>query len=84
MGVPIRRRKQYWAEAVERGRRARNIFASPIEQLLDQPLDQVRAHLNIMPSNLAHPNGHIYAPVPKLGKKASSDQAQRPWIYQPT
>jgi len=84
LGVPIRRRKQYWAEAVERGRRARNIFASPIEQLLDQPLDQVRAHLNIAPANIAHPNGHIYAPIPKLGKRTSSEQAQHPWIYQPT
>lgn len=46
-----------YRQAIERGRRADKLAAAPWEQLLPQPLDEVRAELGVTPWRTAHPDG---------------------------
>jgi len=59
-GASLRHKLRCFQEATERGRRADNIFVAPWEELLDQPLDEVRELLGVVPKARAHPNGTWY------------------------
>lgn len=77
-GRPSRaRRRRYWDEAVARGRNARNIIASPMEELLALPIDEVRERLGIAPTSVAHPAGHLFIPYPRYLHR----DPQTPWSY---
>ncbi len=52
---------------------------APYEELLDEPLAAVRAHLGTRPDGEAHPRGHIYSHY-QFGR---SDQRQMTHAYQP-
>lgn len=54
------RKIRYFREAVRRGQRADNLMAAPYEELLDQPITEVRAMLGVMPTPRAHPDGHMF------------------------
>ena len=59
---------RYVWSAWRRGRRARNLFAVPWEDLLPIPLETVRALLGIEPIHRAHPGGIWAAEFgPRLG-----------------
>lgn len=49
--------QRYLFRAWRRGRRAALLTVAPYEQLLAQPLDEVRALLRIQPARAAHPEG---------------------------
>ncbi|OBJ68249.1 Coq4 family protein [Mycobacterium sp. 1274756.6] len=55
-----RRKLRYFRQAVRRGQRADNLMAAPYEELLDKPLDEVRALLGVAPTATAHPDGHLF------------------------
>jgi ubiquinone biosynthesis protein COQ4 len=56
-GAPLRHKLRVYRQAVERGRRADKIAAAPWEELLDKPLDEVRAQLGVATRKEAHPDG---------------------------
>jgi ubiquinone biosynthesis protein Coq4 len=56
-GGSLRHKLRVFRQAVERGRRADKLTAAPWEQLLDIPLDEVRAQLGVAPTHEAHPDG---------------------------
>ncbi|MEB3030989.1 ubiquinone biosynthesis protein COQ4 [[Mycobacterium] nativiensis] len=60
--IPVspRRKLRYFREAVRRGQRADNLMAAPYEELLDKPLNEVRAQLGVAPTRIAHPAGHMF------------------------
>lgn len=60
MDVPVRRRIRYFNEAIQRGRQADNLMAAPYEELLDQPIDDVRERLGVTPAVIAHPEGYVF------------------------
>jgi ubiquinone biosynthesis protein COQ4 len=61
LGVRRSERLAWWREAVQRGRTADLLFAAPYEELMDDPIDEVRRRLWIRPNHQAHPNGHLYS-----------------------
>lgn len=56
-GAPVRHKVRAYLQAVERGQRADLLAATPWEELLDKPMDQVRELLGIAPTEVAHPKG---------------------------
>ncbi|KUI30917.1 hypothetical protein AU196_24320 [Mycobacterium sp. IS-1742] len=56
-GASLRHKLRAYREAVERGRRADRLSATPWEELLDEPLEDVRSQLGIAPVRAAHPHG---------------------------
>jgi ubiquinone biosynthesis protein COQ4 len=56
-GGSLRHKLRVYRQAVERGRRADKLAAAPWEELLDKPLDEVRARLGVAPTAQAHPGG---------------------------
>jgi ubiquinone biosynthesis protein COQ4 len=48
---------RYMRRALIRGRLAKRLVCAPFEALLDQPLDQVRKRLGIIPTRSMHPDG---------------------------
>ena len=78
-GGSWRRKRQYWQEAVDRGRAAKLLMAAPYEELLAQPLADVRAALSIAPTDAAHPAGHFFTrwQPPFLG-----GAPYEPWEYE--
>lgn len=84
MDIPVRHRIRYLNQAIQRGRHADNLMAAPYEQLLDQPIDQVRQQLGITPTTTAHPQGHLFTRwQPPFTKTTTNAPPQQPWIYQP-
>ena len=73
------RKSRYWQEAVDRGRAAKSLMAAPYEELLAQPLLEVRAELGIAPTGVAHPAGHFFTrwQPPFLG-----GVPYEPWEYE--
>lgn len=59
-GAPLPHKIRCYRQAIERGRRADNVMAAPWEELLTEPLDEVRALLGISPVAAAHPDGTWY------------------------
>jgi ubiquinone biosynthesis protein Coq4 len=59
-GASLAHKLRCFQEATERGRRADNIFVAPWEELLGQPLDEVRELLGVAPKAVAHRNGTWY------------------------
>jgi ubiquinone biosynthesis protein COQ4 len=53
--------QRYLYRAWRRGRRARPLPLVPYEELLDQPLSEVRRRLDIEPPEVAHPQGVVVA-----------------------
>ncbi|HZR79931.1 MAG TPA: Coq4 family protein [Candidatus Binatia bacterium] len=53
--------QRYLYRAWRRGRRAAQLPLAPYEELLPQPLDEVRRRLGIDPPHVAHPEGIIVA-----------------------
>ena len=49
--------KTYLGQARVRGQRADNLLVARYEELLEEPIDQVRDHLGITPTEVAHPQG---------------------------
>jgi ubiquinone biosynthesis protein COQ4 len=56
-GAPLPHKIRCYRQAIERGRRADSVMAAPWEDLLAEPLDQVRALLGVSPQSVAHPDG---------------------------
>lgn len=56
-GASLRHKVRVYRQAIERGRRADKLTAAPWEELLDKPVDEVRAQLGVAPTIQAHPNG---------------------------
>lgn len=85
LGVPRSERRRWWRESVRRGREAAVLFAAPYEQLLDQPLDDVRRRLRITADAIAHPLGHLYSAY-QFGSSATRtmDEAFAPYRYDET
>jgi ubiquinone biosynthesis protein Coq4 len=79
-GGGVRRRIQFFNEAVRRGRVADNLLAAYYEELLPLPLDEVRERLNIMPDRYAHPDGHIFTHWQPPGNTGVPPVAE-PWVY---
>lgn len=61
LGVRRSDRLRWWRESVTRGREAELLFAAPYEELIDDPIDEVRARLGISADEVAHPQGHLYS-----------------------
>lgn len=59
-GAPLSHKITCYRQAIERGRRADNIMAAPWEDLLADPLDEVRTLLGISRQSVAHPHGTWY------------------------
>ena len=55
--VPTRRWHRYLGEARRRGQQADNLTVIAYEDLLADPIDEVRARLGIAPARVAHPGG---------------------------
>ncbi len=79
-GGSWRRKRQYWREAVDRGRAAKNLMAAPYEELLARPLSEVRAELAVTPTEVAHPAGHFFSRwrAPGTGDRTPIE----PWDYE--
>ncbi|QUR69912.1 hypothetical protein F6B93_17685 [Mycobacterium spongiae] len=79
-GGSWRRKRAFFREAVARGQAARNLMAAPYEELLDQPLSEVREKLGIAASRTAHPAGHFFTrwQLPTRGNSAPCE----PWDYE--
>jgi len=84
LGVRRSKRLRWWRESVERGRQADLLFAAPFEDLLDQPLDEVRAALGLSDDQTAHPDGHLYSGF-QFGTRRSRQTARayQPYRYDP-
>lgn len=80
-GAGWRRKRQYWSEAVARGRSAVNLMAVHFEELLAEPLAEVRTKLNIAPTEVAHPHGHFFTrwQLPLIHQQVPYE----PWQYEP-
>lgn len=76
-GAPVRRKMRAYHQALERGRRADLLAAAPWEELLDKPIDDVRAGLGVMPMREAHPNGIWRTRVRPIGMTTPAD-----WDYE--
>ncbi|MEM7143061.1 MAG: Coq4 family protein [Actinomycetota bacterium] len=84
LGVPRRDRLRWWRESVARGKGACVLFAAPYEEMLAQPLDDVRAALGITPDVDAHPHGHLYSAYQFGGSDdRAMDTAYEPYAYRP-
>ena len=83
-GLPCADRLRYWRESVARGRRAGLLFAAPFEELLDEPLDEVRQRLGVEPDSVAHPQGHLYSAY-QFGNRETQmmTEAFEPYRYDP-
>jgi ubiquinone biosynthesis protein COQ4 len=81
-GAGWRRKRQYWREAVARGRNATNLMAAHFEELLAEPLTEVRARLDITPTDVAHPDGHFFSrwQLPLIHQQTPFE----PWDYETT
>ncbi|QYL30466.1 Coenzyme Q (ubiquinone) biosynthesis protein Coq4 [Mycobacterium shottsii] len=79
-GGSWRRKREFWRQAVARGRAAQNLMAAPYEELLDRPLAEVRAALGIAASKSAHPAGHFFTRWQLPTGTASAPF--EPWDYQ--
>jgi ubiquinone biosynthesis protein Coq4 len=66
-GASVRHKLRTYRQAIERGRRADKIVAAPWEQLLDKPLDEVRASLGVAPTKEAHPHGPWFTSWTPIG-----------------
>lgn len=79
-GGTWRRKRDFWREAVARGRAANNLMAAPYEELLGRPLIEVRTELGISPSQRAHPAGHFFTrwQLPAGGETTPYE----PWDYE--
>lgn len=84
IGVPRRRIISYWREGTARGRRAGLLMARPYEELLAEPLDEVRRRLGVQPFEAAHPDGSVYSPF-QFGRKGDryTDSAYEAYSYDP-
>ena len=60
------------------------LFAAPYEELLGEPLGEVRRRLGIAENTLAHPTGHIYSAF-QFGsaRTRAMDVAFEPYRYEP-
>lgn len=82
VGVPRSDRLRYWRESVARGRAADMLFAAPFEEMLSDPIDDVRHRLGIMAETAAHPSGHIYSSFQFGSSKTRvMDEAFEPYRY---
>lgn len=79
-GGSWRRKYRYWREAVNRGRAAKNLMAVAYEELLARPLAEVRADLDIAPTEVAHPAGHFFTAWQVPGTRGSAPF--EPWNYE--
>ncbi len=79
-GGSWQRKRQYWNEAVDRGRAAKILMAAPYEELLARPLSEVRELLQVEPASTAHPDGHFYSPS-QLPVGGDADPFE-PWDYE--
>jgi ubiquinone biosynthesis protein COQ4 len=81
-GASYRRKRQYWSEAVARGRNAVNLMAVRYEELLPERLGEVRARLDIAPTEVAHPQGHFFTrwQLPLIHQETPFE----PWNYEKT
>jgi ubiquinone biosynthesis protein COQ4 len=84
LGVRRAERLRWWRESVARGRGADLLFAAPYEDLIDDPVDEVRAQLGISPDELAHPHGHLYSGF-QFGTSRTrlTDRPYEPYHYDP-
>lgn len=84
LGVRRRERLRWWRESVARGRAATLLFAAPFEELLDEPLDEVRERLGIAADRDAHPHGHLYSRF-QFGTRRTrqTEGAYLPYRYEP-
>jgi ubiquinone biosynthesis protein COQ4 len=69
-GASLRHKMRVYGEALERGRRADQLFAAPWEELIDKPIDDVRALLGVAPTKQSHPRGLWYTPIRPIGVAA--------------
>jgi ubiquinone biosynthesis protein COQ4 len=69
-GAPLRHKLRVFRQAIERGRRADNMWAAPWEELFDKPIDEVRELLGIAPKHAAHPDGGWFTTWTPIGMKA--------------
>lgn len=77
-GVPRARWRRFLAEARLRGARADELTVAPYEELLGEPLDEVRARLRIEPVEVAHPGGIPYSTF-RYGAGRALDEAYEPY-----
>lgn len=59
-GAPLPLKLRVYREAIERGRRADKIAVAPLEEMLDMPLDRVRAILGVASIAESHSQGTWY------------------------
>jgi ubiquinone biosynthesis protein COQ4 len=76
-GAPIAHKLRVYHQAVERGRRADKLAAALWEELLDKPVDEVRAILGVAPSREAHPAGTWRTNIRPIGLTKPV-----PWDYE--
>lgn len=84
LGVKRTERLRWWREAVQRGRTADLLFTAPYEEMMHDPIDEVRRRLWVRPSDQAHPNGHLYSGF-QFGNASTRwmDQPYEPYRYDP-
>lgn len=84
VGVPKKRLVRFWRQACVRGQAAGMLMAKPYEELLDQPIDEVRSRLGVAPFEAAHPEGPIYSTF-QFGRRGDrmTDDAYAPYVYDP-
>jgi len=85
LGVPRIQRIRWWRQCVQRGQAASLLFAAPYEELLDEPLHDVRRDLHVVPDEIAHPDGHLYSGY-QFGSARSRgmERPYEPYAYEPT
>ena len=84
MGVRRADRLRWWRESVARGRTAGLLFAAPYEDLLDEPLDEVRARLGVRAAEIAHPDGPLYSTFQFGARRLRGmERAYAPYRYDP-